>query len=278
MSFQIVVDSCCDLTPAMMADGCFTKVPLTIYVDGKTFVDDESLVQSDLLWHMKQCKTASTTSCPSPQMYADACDCGADEVYVVTLSAMLSGSHNSAVQGSNLLLEEKPNLRIHVFNSCSAVSGEVLTALKIRELAQAGLPFEQVVAEVEQYIYEMKTLFVLENLDNLRKNGRLTRLQSIVTSTLRLKLFLGSTPEGEICKLGQALTVKQGLARMVDFIAADETHRGRDVVITHCNCLDRAFSVRESLQARCAFHEILLCETHGLSTFYADDGGIVVAY
>ena len=151
-------------------------------------------------------------------------------------------------------------------------------ALKIQELAEQGLPFQQVVRQTEQYIYEMNTYFVLESLDNLRKNGRLTKLQSIVTSTLRIKLLMGATPEGEICKKGQALSVKQALGKMVELISSDEGHRGRLLAISHCNCLDRAFYLKDLLQEKCLFREILISETHGISTVYANDGGIIVAY
>ena len=175
MSFKIVVDSCCDLTAQMLKDPCFVKGPLPIHSNGSTFVDDDTFDQADLLWSMKQSDQAPSTACPSPQAYLDAYQCGVEDVYVVTLSALLSGSHNSAEQ-ARVLLEEHPERNIHVFNSCSAAAGEVLVALKIRELAQSGMPFKKVVREVEQYIYQMQTMFVLETLENLRKNGRLTKL------------------------------------------------------------------------------------------------------
>ena len=98
MSFKIVVDSCCDLTAQMLKDPCFVKVPLTIHSNGSTFVDDDTFDQADLLWSMKQSEQAPSTACPSPQAYLDAYQCGVEDVYVVTLSALLSGSHNSAEQ------------------------------------------------------------------------------------------------------------------------------------------------------------------------------------
>ena len=277
MSFKIVVDSCCDLPAQLRRDPCFVQVPLTIHCGGSAFVDDEGLDQADLLWAMKQDENAPTTACPSPQAYLDAFQ-GADDVYVVTLSALLSGSHNSAEQARRLLEEDEPQANVHVFNSCSASSGEVLVAKKIRELAEAGLPFKKVVREVEQFIYRMKTLFVLESLENLRKNGRLTKLQAVVTSALKIKLLCGATPEGEICKLGQALSMKQALSKLVDRIAADPGHRGRTVAICHCNCLDRAFQVKQQIEAKCQAEKILILEAGGITTVYADDGGIVVAY
>ena len=96
MSFKIVVDSCCDLTNQMRMDPCFVKVPLTVYAGGSTFVDDDTFSQADLLWAMRQSEQAPSTACPSPQSYLDAYLCGAQDIYVVTLSALLSGSHNSA--------------------------------------------------------------------------------------------------------------------------------------------------------------------------------------
>ncbi len=279
MGFKIVVDSCCDLTGQMLKDPRFIKVPLTIRSNGSSFIDNETFDQADLLWAMKQSEEAPSTACPSPQSYLDAYQGPEEEdVYVVTLSALLSGSHNSAEQARMLMEEDYPNKNVYVFNSCSASSGEVLVALKVRELAESGAPFKHVVREVEQFIYQMQTMFVLETLENLRKNGRLTRLQSVVTGALKIKLLMGATPEGEICKLGQTLSMKQALSKMVDRMASDPAHAGRTLAICHCNCLDRAFQVKAMAEQRCKFAHILILEAGGITSVYANDGGIVVAY
>ena len=278
MSFKIIVDSCCDLTPAQLREECFVKVPLTIRVGDHTVVDDDTFDQGELLWRMKESDTAPQSACPSPAQYLEAFDCGADDLYVVTLSALLSGSHNAAAQARSIWLEEHPESRVHIFNSCSASAGEVLVALKIQELAQSGMDFTTVVDQVSRYINEMQTYFVLETLDNLRKAGRLTRVQSIVTGALHIKRLMGATPEGEICKKGQAMSVKQALNKMVTLMADDLKHVGKRLSIVHCNCLERAFYVKELAMKQCRFDEILVSDTGGISTMYANDGGIVVAY
>ena len=278
MSFKIVVDSCCDLTPQMRKDPCFIKVPLTIYSNGSVFVDDDTFDQADLLWSMKQSETAPSTACPSPQSYVDSYRGQEQDVYVVTLSAQLSGSHNSAQQARLLLEEDEPEKNVHVFNSCSASSGEVLIAVKIRELAGGGMPFKHVVREVEQMIYQMTTLFVLETLENLRKNGRLTALQAVITGALKIKLLMSATSEGEICKLGQSLSIKQALTKLVDRILADPAHEGRTFFICHCNCLERAFQLKEWVEGKCKFAAVHILEAGGITSVYANDGGIVTAY
>lgn len=278
MSFRIVVDSCCDHTLAMTQDPTFIKVPLTIELEGTYFIDDESFDQAALLWAMKQSENAPTTACPSPAQYMDAFGDGSDDIYVVTLSALLSGSHNAAVRARDIWMEEYPQANIHIFNSCSATAGQCRIALEIHRLASQGLPYEQVVKEMNQFIADMQTIFVLESLDNLRKNGRLTKMQAILTETLRLKLLCAATPEGEICKRGQAFTTKQALSKLVEFIEKDPARKDRTAVISHCNCLERAFGVKESLMAKGIFDEIIIAETGGISTVYANDGGVVVAY
>lgn len=277
MTYRLICDSCTDLPPEVLQDPHITKVPLSIQVGAETVVDDESFRQKELLQKMRAWPDAPKTACPSPSTYLERLIEDGDN-YIVTLSAALSGSYNAAAQALSIYREEGGRANVHVFNSRSAVSGQAQIALLVRDLAGAGLPFAQVVEQVEAYISRMQTLFVLENLDNLRKNGRLTKVQALVTGALRVKLLCGATRGGEIEKLGQGLSVRQTLARMVSRMAADPGHAGRRLVIAHCNCPERAEHVRELVRQRCQFGEILIAPAGGIATVYADDGGIVVAY
>ena len=197
MSYKIIVDSCCDLSPEVLSTGVYQSIPLTIHVGDSEFRDDETLRTEVLVDAMAMCQEASHTACPAPAEYLAAYEAAEGDVYVVTLSALLSGSHNSAWQAAQIFREEHPDRNIHVFNSCSASAGETHIALALSKLASSGMPFGEVVAEMDRRIAQMNTLFVLENLDVLRKAGRLTRVQSLVTGALRVKLVMGSTPQGE---------------------------------------------------------------------------------
>ena len=277
MGYKILCDSCTDFTPDMEQNDSFIRVPLTIYVGAQEFVDDSTLDQAALLSAMHQCREAPKTACPSPAQYMSHFD-QADDIYIVTLSDRLSGSCGSAMQAVQLYQEEGGTHNVHVFNSCSASAGQVQLALKIQEYAEQGLPFDQVVEKVEAYRAGMSTMFVLENLDNLRKNGRLTKVQALVTGSLRIKLLMAGTPEGEIIKLGQGLSEKHALRKMVAKAAEQADHAGKRLVISHCNCYERALLVKEMAESMCRFGEILITATGGISTVYAYDGGIVVAY
>ena len=192
MTYRLICDSCTDLPPEVLQDPHITKVPLSIQVGAETVVDDESFRQKELLQKMRAWPDAPKTACPSPSTYLERLIEDGDN-YIVTLSAALSGSYNAAAQALAIYREEGGRANVHVFNSRSAVSGQAQIALLVRDLAGAGLPFAQVVEQAEAYISRMQTLFVLENLDNLRKNGRLTKVQALVTGALRVKLLGGAT-------------------------------------------------------------------------------------
>ena len=277
MTYKIFGDSCTDVPEEMAGDPHFVRVPLTIHVGADTIVDDESFDQQNLLEKMRAWPDAPKTACPSPSQYMSRFLDRGDN-YIITLSGALSGSYNAAMQARAIYREEGGAGNVHVFNSRSASAGQAQIAMLIHELAGAGRTFQQVVEAVEAYIRRMQTLFVLENLDNLRKNGRLTRMQALVTGALRVKLLCGATREGEIEKLGQGLSIKQTLARMVSRMAANTDHAGRRLIISHCNCRERAEYVRDLVRQRCQFGEVLIVPTGGIATVYAGDGGIITAY
>lgn len=280
MSFKIIGDSCTDVMPVWKDAPEYAMVPLMIRIGTQEFVDNGTMPATELVARMAASAEGTGTACPAPQWYMDAFE-GADEVYVVTLSAELSGSYNSAVQARDIYLEEHPAAKIHVFNSHSASAGQSALVTKLFELCRAGLTFEEVVAKMESFIAHLTTMFVLENLDNLRKNGRLNELQAIITSTFRIKLVMEGTPAGTINKVGQAMTIKQGLSKMVD-AAVEKAKKhgieGRTLVISHCNCYDRAVYVRNLILKKLPFTQVEIVHTGGISTVYAGDGGVVLAF
>ena len=280
MSFKIICDSCTDPVPDLLHAPEYVTVPLIIRVGNQEFIDNGSLSTEELIQRMAASPEGTGSACPAPQWYLDAFE-GADDVYVITLSAELSGSYNSAIQARDIYLDEHPDAHIHVFNSHSASAGQSALAIKLFALCRAGLPFGQVIEEGNHFIAHLSTMFVLENLENLRKNGRLSELQALITGTLRIKLVMEGTPAGTINKVGQALSVKQALSKLADAAAAKAQRHGiegRTLVISHCNCPDRALYVRDLLLKKLSFDRVEILQTGGLSTVYAGDGGVVVAF
>lgn len=277
MSFKIVVDSCCELPEEYREDKRFERVPLGIEVGDDAIMDDADFNQKEFLEKVAACPKCPKSSCPSPEKYMEAFRTDAEDVYVVTLSSKLSGSYGSAQLGKRLYLEVYGKKNIYIVDSQSASCGETQIALKLLELAGQGMAYADVKTEINRFRDEMNTYFVLDNLETLRKNGRLTGIKALVASTLNIKPVMGAD-KGVIIQRGQCIGTKKALMKMVDIIASElKDGRNKTIRISHCNCPERAQCVRKMLEEKVECRGIAITDTAGISSMYANDGGIIVA-
>lgn len=277
MKYKIIGDSCLDLTEELKKDPHFQTIPLTLMVGEQTFIDDETFNQKEFIKIVAESPVGPKTACPSPEMFKEAYCCEEDNIFVITLSGPLSGSYNSAVLAKSLYEEEYGHKNICVINSESASSGELNIALHIRDLCEQGLSFEEIEAEANAYRDRMNTFFVLETLDTLKKNGRLTGLSAFIATALNIKPVMGAE-KGEIIKVDQARGINKALQKMTEYVVKEggNTEEKR-LVISHVNNPERAEYVKEILCAKAKFREVVITGTAGVSTVYANDGGIIVA-
>ncbi len=275
--YKIIIDSCGELTQTMKEDGHFVNVPLTLEVGDTSILDDQDFDQASFLQQVADCPTAPKSACPSPNAYMVEMECEADHIYVVTLSAQLSGSYNSACLAKDLYEEDDDSKCIHVFDSKSASIGQTLIGLKIAECENAGMSFEEVIEAVDAYIASQHTFFVLESLETLRKAGRLSNLKAALAGTLNIKPVMGSTDEGSIQQLAQARGMVKAIDKMSQcLIDVTEDAENRILAISHCNCRERALSLKQKMEKLAHFKEIFIVDTQGVSSMYAGDGGVIM--
>lgn len=277
MSYKIILDSCGELPVKYKEDKRFAHVPLELEVDGYRIIDDDTFNQADFIKRVAESKSCPKSSCPSPELYREACNTPEENIYIVTLSSKQSGSYNSACLGRDLYIEKYGKKNIYVIDSESASGGETQIALLAMELNEQGLAFEEICIELDQYRDSMKTYFVLDNLETLRKNGRLTGVKALVASTLNIKPVMGTDGKGSIVQLTQTIGIKKALKKMSE-LAVKECLEPlkRRVIITHANAIERAESVKKLLLELKQFKEIIIMDMAGISTMYANDGGIIV--
>lgn len=276
MRYKIVVDSCCELPEELMNDERFERVPLELEVGDYRIPDDDNFNQADFLRRVAEYPKCPKSSCPSPERFLEAYQTEAEHVYCVTLSARLSGSYNSAVLGKELYGEKYGEKKIHVVDSCSASGGETQLALKLMDLEEAGLPFEEIVEEIERYRDGMNTYFVLDNLETLRKNGRLSRVKALMASTLSIKPVMGAE-KGEIIQRSQTIGMKKAMSRLAELLVKEVIQpEKKRLVITHCNAPQRAEQIKKLILEQVPVKECIVMDTRGISSMYANDGGFIV--
>lgn len=277
MRYIIIGDSCMDMPEELKRDSHFQTIPLTLQVDEQHFVDDENFDQAAFIKAVAASPNCPKSACPSPGAFLEAYEkADAEMIFVVTLSQHLSGTYNSAVMAKNMFEQKEDRKKIAVIGSDSASCGETLIALEIQRLAEQGLDFEEIEQGARSFLKEMKTYFVLESLEALRKNGRLTGLQAFFASALNIKPVMGAD-SGTIIKLNQARGIKKALDKMIEIFVSEVKNSHEKVVgIAHCNCPERAEYVKMMLEKKMDFRKVCIMDTAGVSTLYASDGGIIV--
>ena len=276
MGYKIILDSCGELPEEFQNDSRFERVPLRLDVGDYHILDDENFNQKEFLQKVAEYPKCPGSSCPSPERYMEACRTEAEHVYIVTLASHLSGSYNSAELGRKLYREKHGEKQICIVDSQSASGGQTQIGLLAMELEEAGVPFEEIEKRLNAYRDEMKTYFVLDNLETLRKNGRLSEVKSMVAQTLNIKPVM-SAKGGIIIQKSQAIGMKKALMKIRDYMLKEVAELNeRRIVITHCNCPDRAEYLKGLLKEKARLKEVVIMDTAGVSSMYANDGGIIV--
>lgn len=282
MSYKIITDSSCELPVELREDPHFCTIPFGLEVGGVDFTDDDHLDVKELLDAIAACPTCPKSSCPSPQLFLEKMEDDtafhADRIYIITISGHLSGCYNSAVLAKNMYEENHQDKKIAVIDSLSASCGETQIAMLAHELEREGRSFEEITGKLEAFRDQMETTFVLDNIETLRKNGRLSRVKALVATSLNIKPVLGAD-KGTIVQISQGIGMKKALNKLVDVIIKNggELSKKR-IIITHCNNHVRAEEVKKMLQAKVTAPNIMVMATRGLSSLYANDGGIIVTY
>ncbi len=276
--WKIVADSGCDYkelaNPA--PDTLFEIVPLTVRIENQHFLDDAGLDIDQMMTVMYASSDAAGSACPSPQAY-EAAYAGADNVIVLTLTGSLSGSYNSARVAKEMFLEEHPAVNIHLIDTLSAGGEMDLLVGEINRLIASGLDYAGVVSAISEYQKRTKLLFVLAKVNNLVKNGRLSKLVGAVVGLLNIRMVGEASSDGKLELLQKARGHKKSVTTAFDEILK-AGYKGGRIVIAHRN--NEKFCQQFSDLVRNMYPNALIeaLPTSGLCSFYAEENGLLMGY
>ena len=275
---NLVVDSGCDIgTKTVESGSCQVhRVPLNLQIEDNVYVDDEKLNLDDYLVEMEASEKAVKTSAPSPSLFFEKFKLG-ENVFVVTLSSKLSATYQSAMTAKDMYIEEYGKKFIHIFDSLSASIGEGMVAFKIAELLKAGSAAAEIVEGVNNFIKGMNTYFILDKFDNLVKTGRVKPYVAKIASMLNVKPVCGSE-SGEIKMIDRARGTTKAIKKLVQIIKKNTPDiESRVVGITHVRAYEKAVQLRDEILAQLKPRDIFIEECGGITTTYANRGGVIVA-
>lgn len=274
MDYKIVMDSAGDLQE--MPEAAFSSVPLKILAGDREFVDDATTNVEEMVEFMSSYTGRSSTACPGVGAYLEAFD-EAEDVYCVTITSGLSGSYNAAAIAANSYIEQHPQRRIHVFDSLSAGPEMTLLAEKIKELVQQKLPFDKIVAQVEEYSRRTRLVFSLESLHNLAQNGRVPGAVAKLAGILSLRLVGKASDEGTLQPTGKARGDQKVPGELLKQLLSMGYSGGR-VRIHHCCNLSSAKRLKQAILEKFPKASVIIEKTGALCSFYAERGGLLVGF
>lgn len=277
--YKLISDSSCDLDKGLAKKLNVDFIPFKITIDGKEYVDDDDIPLEEYLTEMERTPNPIKTACPSPFDYLQVIEKHLhEEIYIITISSKLSGSYNSAHIAVQQAKEAHPNLKISVIDSKSASAGQTKLVLDAIEVLERGLSFEESLSKIHELVENMYTFFVLDNMKNLIKNGRIKKTTGLIANVLNIRpIMQGVNGEIELFEMNRGTKkALNSLANAMGTLVND--FERRRVAITHVNAVERANEFAKKIEDLYHPKEIIITQANGLSSGYADIGGIVLAF
>lgn len=271
--FKIIVDSSSDLTNQAIQDEeiDFEVVPLTIHIKDREFYDNDALDTKEMLDAMHASTTKNTTSCPAPGSFLEAFN--AEYNFCITITSKLSGTFNSA----RMAMEMSDN-KCFIIDSKGTCGSLSLIVDQLVKLIKMGKSYEEICKEIIEFRDQINLLFVLDRFDNLVKNGRMSRITSIIAGVLHIKPLCEAV-DGEIKVSEKPRTRKLAFKRMVEVIGEKvQNFSERDCVISYCENEALGQELAETIKEKYSFKSIVVRKMRGLASFYALEDGVIVCF
>ena len=271
---KIVTDSSADI---LSLDGVsFASAPLKIITSEREFVDNSELDVKEMVDYLATYKGRSTTSCPNPDEWIRAFG-DEKEIFCVTITSALSGSNNSANTAAKLYMSEHPDRRVFVVDSLSTGPEMVLIMEKMVELMNEGESFDRIKDAIMEYKERTGLIFMLESMNNLANNGRVSRLVAKFAGLLNIRVVAKASARGDIEPLdkprGRRATVQKIIERLQEL-----GYRGGRMRIAHCFNEEVANEIKEIVLSRYEKARVSVAKCGGLCSFYAERGGVLIGF
>ena len=274
MDIKIVADSSANLPS--LAGISYASVPLKIVTDEKEYVDDAALNTEQMVCELEAYKGRSGTACPSVGDWLEAFG-DARYVFTVAITSNLSGAHNSALQAKEIYEDTHPDRRVICLDSLSTGPEMVLIAERIRELAAEGLDIDAIETQVREYMQKTHLLFSLESMDNLAKNGRVSKVAAKAAGILGIRVVGKASDVGTLQQLHKCRGEKKALQTMLEEMEAHGFTGGR-VRIAHGLNPAGAEALLDVIRSAYPNIEATIVPFSGLCCFYAERGGLMVGF
>jgi len=274
---SIVTDSACDLPDEVLRAHGIHMVPMAL-VYGEKVLRDRVDITADQFFRKLRAGERATTSQPPPKAFMEAYQRAAldgENILAIMVASKLSGTFTSAETAAKRVTD----VPIHLFDSRGASLTEGFLALRAAELAEAGMPVEQIVKELERIRQQSGIMFTVDVFDNLLASGRVGRGQVMIAGLLDIKPILGLDTNGQVQSLARVRGSRNVRPRMLELLAervpAGSTTR---FGVIHVDVPEIAMDVAAELRTRFDGSEILVTTATAVLATHLGPGAWGIAW
>ena len=272
MKFRIVCDSSCNI---LTLDDNYATVPMKVTAD-REYVDDADLDLAEMVEGLRNHNGKSGSACPNVGEWLDAFG-DAEYVCGITITKHLSGSYNAAQQAAQIYMENHPGRVAYIFDSLSTGPEMMMLVEKIRQCEAGGDDFETMKQKVLEYHNHVHTLFCLESMMNLARNGRVPMAVAKIAGMLGIRV-VGDVEKGQITPVHKPRGAKKATQALMDMIRERGFADGNQIRVAHCFGEEAASDLRNAVLAEYPNARVLVETTGALCSFYAEAGGMVIGF
>ncbi|MGD0254616.1 MAG: DegV family protein [Acidimicrobiales bacterium] len=272
---QIVADSACDLSPEMVEERAVRIVPLSIRFGEEEFVDREELSSKEFWDRVITGPVIPETAAPAPgafqRAFLDAADEGRSGVLCITLSSRLSATYQAAYTAAQSVADR---IAVRVVDSLTVTVGEGLLVLSAADQADQGKSLDEIAASVEGLMARTRVYGVLENLDFVRRGGRIGGAAHLVGSLLSIKPVL-EVREGVI----EVETKQRTRQRSLKYLASKALEAGPLERLAVANgAANDIGDVLDMLRPANSAHEMVLTDLGPVIGTHAGPGSVGLSF
>ncbi len=274
---KIVTDSTSDIPKEIAEKHDITVLPLTIHFEEKEFRDWIDIRPSEFYDLMRKSEKLPTTSMVNPSEFSQAYEKlleEYDEIISIHLSSHASGTYGSAEIAREMVNEE----RITVIDTYNYTYGYGQFVVEAAAMAEEGKSKEEIIERGEYLKNNLKTLFVVDTLEYLKKGGRLTATKATIGTLLNLKPIL-TVKEGKIIAIDKARGFKKALKRIAEIIQEEGSDVTNQVLkVGHADNYEHLEIFKKAMEetfGKCQFEEF---EVGCVIGVYCGPGTVVIHY
>lgn len=279
----LVIDSCSDLTATLVDSLGAEELHFPFVLGGEERQDDfgRTLPHASLFAAMRGGDHPTTAQIPVAEMSRVFERHVADGRTVIYLgfSSGLSGTYESAHLARQTVLARIPDADIRLVDTLSASIAEGLLVYEAARRLAAGMTADELVAWVEAERQRVNGFFTLENLEALRRGGRISDAAAAAGTVLDIKPILTFDRDGKLVLKKGTRGRKKSLSALVDIMADRTNGEGvGTVAIGHADAPEDAERVREMVVERFSPDEVLMLEIGPVIGAHVGPGMVALAF